>query len=99
MTALILGSLGPTCVQAQGKVRIAQQFGLSYLPLHVALELKLIEKHAKALGETDAIVEVVRLTSGTAVNDAILSGSIDVAMAGLTVLLNLHDKTAGQNAV
>ena len=29
----------PVIAQAQGKVRIAQQFGLSYLPLHVALEL------------------------------------------------------------
>ena len=50
------------------------------------------------LGEADAKVEVVRLASGAAVNDAIISGSIDVAMAGLTVLLNLSDKTAGQNA-
>jgi len=69
-------------------VRIAQQFGLSYLPLHVALELKLIEKRAKELGEAEATVEVVRLTSG----DAIISGNIDVAMGGLTVLLNLHDR-------
>ena len=80
-------------------MRIAQQFGLSYLPLHVALELKLIEKHAKQLGEGDAVVEVARLASGAAVNDAIISGSIDVAMAGLTVLLNLSDKSAGQNTV
>ena len=99
MVALAVGWPMTALAQAQGKVRIAQQFGLSYLPLHVALELKLIEKHAKELGEADAAVEVVRLTSGTAVNDAILSGSIDVAMAGLTVLLNLHDKTVGQNSV
>ena len=44
-------------------------------------------------------VEVVRLASGAAVNDAIISGSIDVAMAGLTVLLNLRDKTVGPNTV
>ena len=94
---LAFGWLGPA--QAQVKVRIAQQFGLSYLPLHVALELKLIEKQAKEAGEPDAQVEVVRLASGTAVNDAILSGSIDVAMAGLTVLLNLHDKTASPNSI
>jgi NitT/TauT family transport system substrate-binding protein len=99
VVALAVGWPMTALAQAQGKVRIAQQFGLSYLPLHVALELKLIEKHAKELGEADATVEVVRLTSGTAVNDAILSGSIDVAMAGLTVLLNLHDKTVGQNSV
>jgi ABC-type nitrate/sulfonate/bicarbonate transport system substrate-binding protein len=89
----------PVIAQAQGKVRIAQQFGLSYLPLHVALELKLIEKHAKALGEEHTVVEVVQLASGAAVNDAMISGSIDVAMAGLTVLLNLRDKTIGKNVV
>jgi NitT/TauT family transport system substrate-binding protein len=99
MAMLVIGWPVTASAQAQGKVRIAQQFGLSYLPLHVALELKLIEKHATALGQADAIVEVVRLASGTAVNDAIISGNIDVAMAGLTVLLNLRDKTLGQNTV
>jgi NitT/TauT family transport system substrate-binding protein len=99
MAAFAVGCLGPAHAQAQSKVRIAQQFGLSYLPLHVALELKLIEKHAKAIGEGDVTIEVVRLASGAAVNDAIISGGIDVAMAGLTVLLNLRDKTAGQNTV
>lgn len=97
--ALLLLALMPAPLTAQGRVRIAQQFGLSYLPLHVALEQGLIEKHAKALGEGEATVEVVRLASGAAVNDAILSGSIDVAMAGLTVLLNLRDKSVGANVV
>jgi NitT/TauT family transport system substrate-binding protein len=99
MALLALACVGAAPARAQGKVRVAQQFGLSYLPLHVALELKLIEKHAKAMGEGDITIEVVRLASGAAVNDAIISGSIDVAMAGLTVLLNLRDKTVGANTV
>jgi ABC-type nitrate/sulfonate/bicarbonate transport system substrate-binding protein len=99
MAMLALVCLGAVQGQAQGKVRIAQQFGLSYLPLHVALELKLIEKHAREVGEGDVTIEVVRLASGAAVNDAIISGNIDVAMAGLTVLLNLRDKTVGPNTV
>jgi NitT/TauT family transport system substrate-binding protein len=85
--------------QAQDKVRIAQQYGLSYLPLHVALERKLIEKHATAMGHPSTSVEMVRLGSGAAVNDAMISGGIDVAMAGATVLVNLWDKTVGRNAV
>jgi NitT/TauT family transport system substrate-binding protein len=97
MCVLAIGR--PSTTVAQSKVRIAQQFGLSYLPLHVALELNLIAKHAKALGVADAVVEVVRLSNGTAVNNAILSGGIDVAMAGLTVLLNLHDKAGGQHSI
>ena len=67
------------------------------MPLHVALELKLIEKgkRAKEFGKAEATVEVVRLTSG----DAIISGNINVAMGGFTVLFNLHDKTVGENSV
>jgi NitT/TauT family transport system substrate-binding protein len=85
---------------AEDTVRIAQQFGLSYLPLSVAIERKLIEKHASAAGIPNSKVEIVRLASGAAVNDAIISGSVDVAMAGLTVLINLWDKTAtGTNPV
>jgi len=37
-----------TSARAHSKVRIAQQFGLSYLQLHVALELKLIESVPKS---------------------------------------------------
>ena len=33
--------------QETKEVRIVQQFGLSYLPLHLAVEQKLIEKHAR----------------------------------------------------
>jgi hypothetical protein len=41
---LAFACAGPITALAQGKVRIAEQFGLSYLPLLVALELRLIEK-------------------------------------------------------
>src|SRR5687767_12945588 len=34
----------------QGKLRIAEQFGVSYLPLHVIRDQGLIEKHGKAQG-------------------------------------------------
>jgi len=80
-------------------VRIAQQFGLSYLPLHVAIDRKLIEKQAAVLGLDDVKVEVATIGSGAAVNDALISGSIDVAMAGATVLLNLWDKTVDRDAI
>lgn len=80
-------------------VRIAQQFGLSYLPLHVAIDQKLIEKQAKALGLDGVKVEVATIASGAAVNDALISGSVDIAMAGSTVLLNLWDKTVGRDVI
>ncbi|MFG1360380.1 ABC transporter substrate-binding protein [Xanthobacter pseudotagetidis] len=90
----------PIAAQAQdATIRIAQQFGLSYLPLRIAIDRQLIEKHAKALGVDNVKVEVATIASGAAVNDALISGSVDVAMAGSTVLLNLWDKTRGRDTI
>lgn len=66
--------------------------------LNVAQEQKLIEKHAKAAG-VDAQVEFVRLSGGAAVNDALLSGNIDIAGAGVGPLLTVWDRTRGKQNV
>ena len=84
--------------QAEGRVRIAQQFGIVYLMLNVVQDQKLIEKHAKAAG-VDAKVEFVQLSGGPAVNDALLSGNIDIAGAGVGPLLTLWDRTRGKQNV
>ena len=83
---------------AEGKLRIAQQFGLTYLLLNVAQDQKLIEKHARQLG-VPADVEWLQLSGGNSVNDALLSGSIDVAGAGVGPLLTIWDRTAGRQNV
>lgn len=98
--AMLLGCLGVPDARAEtGTVRIAQQYGMIYLPLHVAVDKKLIEKHAAALGLAGLKVEMLQLASGAAVNDAILSGSIDVATVGATVLLTIWDKTRGRENI
>ncbi len=96
--AVLAMALG-TPVLAENVVRIADQYGLAYLPLRVAVEHKLIEKHAVAQGMPDARVEILQLGSGTATNDALISGNVDVAMAASPVLINLWDKTLGRNTV
>ena len=78
------------------EVRIVQQFGLSYLPLHVAVDQKLVEKHARNAGLGDIKVTLSKLGSGAAVNDALISGSVDIALGGTTVLMTLWDKTRGR---
>ena len=67
-------------------VRIAKQFGISYLPLTVMEERKLLEEHGKKLG-LDIKTEWVRFTSGTPMNEAILSGNLDIASGGVGPLL------------
>jgi NitT/TauT family transport system substrate-binding protein len=64
----------------------------------VAQDQKLIEKHGLKQG-VPVKVEYVQLSGGNAVNDALLSGSIDVAGAGVGPLLTIWDRTAGRQNV
>src|SRR5689334_929239 len=81
------------------EVRMAQQYGMVYLPLHVAVEHHLVEKHAAALGHPGLKLSMLQLASGAAVNDALLSGAIDVATGGSSVLLTIWDKTRGRQNI
>ena len=84
--------------QAEGQLRIAQQFGVVYLLLNVAQDQQFIEKRGKQAG-VDIKVEYVKLSGGSAVNDALLSGSVDVAGAGVGPLFTLWDRTHGRQNV
>ncbi|MDF3834580.1 ABC transporter substrate-binding protein [Cupriavidus basilensis] len=83
---------------AEGKIRIAEQFGVVYLLLNVARDQQLIEKHGKQQG-LDVKVEWTQLSGGAAVNDALLSGAIDIAGAGVGPLLTVWDRTHGRQNV
>ena len=84
--------------RAEGKIRIAEQFGVVYLLLNVAQDQKLIEKHGKKQG-VDIDVDWIKLSGGAATNDALLSNSVDVVGAGLGPLLTVWDRTAGKQNV
>lgn len=96
--AVLCSVLGTSPAHAEGPLRIAEQFGIVYLLLNVAQDQGLIEKHAKAAG-LDLKVEFVKLSGGANVNDALLSGSIDVAGAGVGPLLTVWDRTLGRQNV
>jgi NitT/TauT family transport system substrate-binding protein len=83
---------------AEGRIRIAEQFGVVYLLLNVAQDQKLVEKQGKKDG-LDIQVEWTKLSGGAAVNDALLSGSIDIAGAGVGPLLTVWDRTRGKQNV
>ena len=83
---------------AEGRIRIAEQFGVVYLLLNVAQDQKLVEKQGKKEG-LDMQVEWTKLSGGAAVNDALLSGSIDIAGAGVGPLLTVWDRTRGKQNV
>ena len=84
--------------QAEGRLRIAEQYGVTYLLLNIAQDQKLIEKHGRQQG-VDIKVEWTQISGGPAANDALLSGAVDVVGAGVGPLLTIWDRTAGRQNV
>jgi NitT/TauT family transport system substrate-binding protein len=84
------------CATAQVKeVRIAQQFGVAYLPLMVTRKLALIEKHAEKSGAGAIKVSWTTFSSGADMNTALLAGTLDFAAAGVGPVLQIWGRTRG----
>jgi NitT/TauT family transport system substrate-binding protein len=98
--AIALGMLvGIGSALAQTKtVRLAKQFGISYLPLTIMEEKKLLEQHGKRLG-LDLATEWVKFTGGPPMNEAIVSGNLDFASGGVGPLLTIWGRTRNNIAV
>jgi len=76
------------------EINVAQQYGISYLPLMLMEEQKLIEKHAKAAG-VDVKVDWAKFAGGNVMNDALLSGSLQFASGGVGPFVTLWARTRG----
>ncbi len=76
-------------------LRVAQQFGIAYLPIIVVKEQNLFEKHARELGLNATKIDWIRLSGASAMNDALISGSLDFASAGIAPMIVTWDKTRG----
>lgn len=98
LLALATGLGFTIAAHAEGKISIAQQFGIGYLILDVVQEQKLIEKHGKAQG-LDIQVEWNQISGATAMNEALLAGSLDVVSAGVPPMLTMWDRTKGRQNV
>jgi NitT/TauT family transport system substrate-binding protein len=84
--------------QAEGKISIAQQFGIGYLILDVVRDQQLIEKHGKEQG-LDIKVDWSSISGATAMNEALLAGALDVVSAGVPPMLTIWDRTKGKQNV
>jgi NitT/TauT family transport system substrate-binding protein len=77
------------------KLTVSTLPGITFLPMLVMKHDRLIEKHAEVLGLGAISVTFVKLGGGTAVNDALLSGSVDVGASGTTTIIQLWSASAG----
>lgn len=87
-----------TMAEAQTTVRIAKQFGISYLPLTLIEHKQLLEQHGRQRG-LDLKVEWVQFGSGAPVNQAMASGQLDFAAGGVGPFLAAWGKTRDNIAV
>jgi NitT/TauT family transport system substrate-binding protein len=92
LLALLLVACGVARAETH-ELRIAQQYGFSYLQLMYMQHDRLIEKHAQAAGLGDVKVTWAKFAAGNVMNDALLSGSLDIASGGLAPPIILWDKT------
>lgn len=67
-------------------VRIAKQYGISYLPLTIMEQKKLLEAEGKKLG-LDLSTQWLQFTGGPPMNEALISGNLDFASGGVGPLV------------
>lgn len=98
LAVLAVSALGLTSngVRAEAtQLRISKGYGIHYLPLYVMEHEKLVEKYARAAGLGEIKVTSPIFDGGNVINDAMLSGSLDIASIGVPGFLTLWDKAKG----
>jgi NitT/TauT family transport system substrate-binding protein len=96
----VLIALGAAAVAEVPEIRFARQFSMGYLQFNVMEHHRLLEKHAKAAGIPEIKVVWATFNSPAAMNDALLSGSVDIVSGGVPGLLTIWSRTRGTaNAV
>ena len=99
MVALLL--LGVACSATQpavaetSEIRIAQQFGISYLPLIVMKEQQLVEQAVIEAGLPRPTVTWDQFSGAAAMNDALISNNLDIATAGVGPMIIVWARTHG----
>jgi len=87
-------SMLPAANAEVGEIHVSRQYGISYLPLMIMEDQKLIAKHAKTAA-IDLKVDWSTFASGAVMNDALLSGNLQFASGGVAPFTTLWAKTRG----
>lgn len=90
-----LFAAAPAAHAEVSELRIAQQTSIAFLQFNVMKHQKLLEKHAAALGIPDLKVSYATFNGPDAMNDALLSGAVDVVSGGPPGLIIIWAKTFG----
>jgi NitT/TauT family transport system substrate-binding protein len=100
MVGVLAGMLTTAAAAQVPEIRFARQFSMGYLQFNIMEQHQLLEKHAKAAGVGELKVVWATFNSPAAMNDALLSGSVDIVSGGVPGLLTIWARTQGSaNAV
>jgi ABC-type nitrate/sulfonate/bicarbonate transport system substrate-binding protein len=100
LAAAVVGALAGSAAAQAPEIRFARQFSMGYLQFNIMEQHHLLEKHAKAAGLPELKVVWATFNSPAAMNDALLSGSVDIVSGGVPGLLTIWARTqASGNAV
>src|SRR3954449_1353310 len=88
--ALVLAATGARAEVSE--ITIAQQFGVSFLPLMLMERDALIEKHAKAAG-IEVKTNWQKVAGPSVINDGLLSGNVHFGAVGAPSLATLWSRT------
>ncbi|MGH9808512.1 MAG: ABC transporter substrate-binding protein, partial [Terriglobia bacterium] len=93
LVAALAFAVSAVPAQAEPRVvRVAKQYGISYLPLTLIEEKHLLESEGKKLG-LDLTTEWVRFTGGPPMNEALISGNLDFASGGVGPMVTIWART------
>ena len=93
LSALLLLAVLPPAAAESPEVNVAQQYGVSFLPLMVMERDKLVEKHARAAGLGEVKLNWVKVAGPSVMNDGVVSGALQFIAVGAPSLITLWDKT------
>jgi NitT/TauT family transport system substrate-binding protein len=91
---LLSTSLGARADEVK-ELKIAEQYGISYLPLMIMEDQHLVEKYSTEAGAGGLKVTWTKFAGGNVMNDALLSDSLHIASGGVAPLITLWAKTRG----
>jgi NitT/TauT family transport system substrate-binding protein len=92
VAVLMLGASASAPRAEVAELTIAQQFGVSFLPLMLMERDRLVEKHAKAAG-IELKTNWQKVAGPSVINDGLLSGTVHFGAVGAPSLVTLWSKT------
>jgi NitT/TauT family transport system substrate-binding protein len=92
LAALLLAAATPVRAEV-AEITVAQQYGVSFLPMMLMEQAGLVEKHAKAAGLGSLKVDWIKVGGPAVMNDGLLSGTMHFVAQGAPSLITLWDKT------